>query len=143
MIISVDFDGTVVMPPREYDDVRTPLQFVRGARAGLESLKKAEHRLILSSTRANTALRRDWRLNPLWQSGKVPIDLKAWARNQPLHEARYQQMVRFVAVKLPKVFDAIDDGLQGKVLADVYIDDRAAGSIGVDWRAVVKQFGEV
>jgi hypothetical protein len=148
MIIAVDFDGTVVRQNRAYDDVMTPLEFVTGARAGLEALRKAEHTLILCSTRSNLALRLDWRLNPLWASGAVPLNVTAWERNKPLHEARYQQMLNFVAMKLPKIFAAVDDGRQGKLIAALYIDDRsmglpAHGAGGVDWPAVGKQFGEI
>lgn len=147
MIVAIDFDGTIVQQNRPYDDVHSPLEWVPGAQAGLYSLKKADHTLILYSARANLALRQDWRLNPLWRDGIVPINVKAWERNQPLHEARYQQMVRFVAVKLPRMFAAIDDGHQGKVLASIFIDDKAFGSAtyanaGVDWKAVTRHFGE-
>lgn len=124
MIIAIDFDGTLVTQDRPYDDVTTPPEFMPGAKEAVLSLKRAEHILILYSGRANLALRKDWRRNPLWRNLIVKFNESRWEKNREINEARYQQMVEFVTKELPGVFDSIDDGSQGKVSADLFIDDR-------------------
>lgn len=145
MLIAVDFDGTIVQEDYAFDDVTTPLTFIPGAKAGLIALKDAGHLLILWSTRANLALRHNWKLNPMWRQGILPLDEARWKRNQPLHEARYQQMLEFIAKELPRVFDAVDDGTQGKPTGVVvFLDDKAFGSPrrqDFDWSEVVRLLG--
>lgn len=141
MIICVDFDGTVVNQV-QVDDLDTPLTFIEGAREALAKLKEAGHVLFLWSARSNLALREDWRLNPLWVTGAVPVDLTWWKKHKPLAEARYQQMVKFVEAELPGIFDAVDDGRQGKpAVADLFVDDRTLGWAYTGWDDVVELYG--
>lgn len=147
MIICIDFDDTVVSQRgRAYDDVTTPLYFVVGAEGALAALKRAGHTLILYSGRANRALRIDPYLDPLVRAGRKRINMDWWTANQPVNEARYQQMLTFVAEKLPGVFDAVDDGVQGKPSADMYIDDKALrlghGAYAALWYNVAMMHGE-
>ena len=146
MILCIDFDGVVVSEAgRAFADTTTPLKFMPGAQAGLARLKAAGHTLILWSARCNRALlySPDW--DPLVRAGKRRVDLRRWEVERPIHWARYFQMQRFVAQVLPGVFDVIDDGLQGKPLADVYIDNncRRFGMAPdeLSWRSVVDQYG--
>jgi hypothetical protein len=139
MKIAVDFDGTIVSQDRPYEDVETPLEFLPGAKEALIALKRAGHILILYSSRANLALRDDWHHDPLYALGVVPFNEGFWRRNLPINQARFEQMVKFVEKELPGVFSAIDYGNQGKVSADLYIDDRALrvgrgpGAVTWDW----------
>ena len=147
-IIAIDFDKTVVVQDgRDYEDVTTPLQFLPGAHAGLLSLKAAGHVLLLYSARANRALRVDPNLDPLVRAGVKRVNLAWWTQSRTINEARYQQMVEFAAAELPGVFDAIDDGLQGKPSADLYLDDKALGlgqgAYAVDWAEVVQLYGDL
>jgi hypothetical protein len=146
MIICSDFDGTVVRADRPYEDVTSPLQFQHGAREALLSLKAAGHTLVLFSARTNRALlyTPDW--DPLVRAGIRKPDLVRWHKERPLHWARYFQMLEFVQRYLPRVFDVVDDGLQGKPTADLFIDDRALrygyGSDAVGWQQIQTLYGE-
>ena len=146
MIFAIDFDGVVVdETTRTFADVTTPLRFQAGAREGLRRLKAARHTLVIYSARTNRALlySPDW--DPLVRAGVRLVDRRRWEAERPLHWARYFQMRRFVEVELPGVIDVIDDGLQGKPLADAYIDNRAVGfgpaPEGVDWRELAARYG--
>ena len=142
MIIAVDFDATVVHQVRPYSDLYQPLSLMPGAKAGLEALHRAEHTLILCSSRANRALRVDWRLNPLWRLF-TPEQIQGWESSRGFHEARFQQMRGFVEAVLPGLFAAIDEGLQGKVLADLFIDDKSQrfGARGLLWEQIATTWG--
>lgn len=146
MIWAIDFDGCLISQDRPYDDLETPLQLLPGARRALLFLKEAGHTLLLYSARARASLRIDPNLDPLVRAGARGLDLKRWVKNQPLNEARYQQMISFVEQELPGVFDAIDDGVQGKPGADIYLDDKAlrlgVGPYSVDWDEVAIMYGE-
>lgn len=147
MLIAVDFDGTVVdSRGRAYDDVVTPLAFVPNAKAGLVSLQKAGHVLLLYSARANRGLREDAALDPMVRSGARKVHRKTWDADKLLNQARYQQMLDFVAKELPGVFAAIDDGVQGKPVADLFVDDRGmrlgSGPTAVSWAVVSRIYGE-
>jgi hypothetical protein len=52
-------------------------------------------------------------------------------------------MVSFIQREAPGIFDAIDDGQQGKPLADIFIDDRALtfGPRGMDWAEIAAVYG--
>ncbi len=143
MKIALDFDGTVVDDVHEYDDLDTPLEFLPGAEEAILSLVRAQHILILYSGRANLSLRWDPQHNPL-NAMNPSFDLEVWKKNQPLNQARFQQMLDFVAERLPGVFvppnGFIDFGNQGKVSADIYIDDRAGGR--PDWDQIRVSYGE-
>ncbi len=142
MQIAVDFDGTLVSDDREYDDLATSLVFLPGAKAALEALRRAGHVLILFSGRANRALREDWKLNPLWRQDPT-FDVPAWERDKSLNQARYEQMLAFVNLQLPGVFAFVDDGAQGKVSADLFIDDRALRfSFPIGWEEIAVTYGE-
>lgn len=141
MIIAVDFDGTVIERPKDPGDLEEVWVVMPGAREALSALKVAEHTLILTSCRANLACRKDWRLNPLWKSGQVPLDKPYWAEERAQWEAGYRRMVEFVAKELPDVFDAIDDGEQGKVLADLYLDDKGYRIGFGSWAEVAEEYG--
>lgn len=125
MLIAVDFDGCLVEDDRDYEDLVTPLELKPGAREALYAMRRAGHTLILCSSRSNLALRQDWRLNPLWRLAIVPFSLHRWEQSLQTNQRRFEQMVTFVNASLPDVFACIDDGTQGKVSADLYIDDKA------------------
>jgi hypothetical protein len=143
VIVCVDFDGTIV----ERD--RMPFRFLPGAVDGLRALKRAGHVLVLYSARANRAVRYNPELDPLVRAGirPVPSD-EEWPNVAAAHEALYRQMCRFVAVALPGLFDAIDDGEAGKPICDVLIDDRsinpvsAGGPFSSGWAMVARTYGE-
>jgi hypothetical protein len=146
VIIALDFDSTLVDEwGRKFSDVTTPLKLMGGARKALQAMKAAGHVVLVSSARANRALRIDPELDPLVRAGVVKLDRKAWEAEQPLHEARYQQMMQFCATQLKGLVDAVDDGGQGKPAADLYIDDRAlrfgGGVDGHNWSDIARQFG--
>lgn len=146
MLIAVDFDGTIVQDDRPYDDTTTPLRFVPNAREGLQALKRAGHTLLLWSARSNRALWYDPNLDPLVRAGIRRVNIDRWRRDQPLHLARYRQMLAFVGLCLPGVFAAVDDGQQGKPCADLFIDDRALrygfGADAVGWSSIALLYGQ-
>ena len=125
MTFAIDFDGTIVewMPFHKRD----PLKLNRYAKEGLTALKEAGHTLILYSCRANR-----W---GLYATDNNDHDLSVF---------KYRQMVEFVERELPSLFDRIDDGAQGKVIADRYIDDHAVtfGPRGMNWFDVAERWGE-
>lgn len=144
MRIAVDFDGTIVDESTAYDDLTTPLQFLPGAKQALLSMRDAGHVLILWSCRSNLALRDDWQHNPHW-ANDPKFDLARWEQMHPVHVARWQQMLDFVQRELPGVFTFIDYGNQGKVSADLYLDDRAlklgGGYLGTTWDVIERWYG--
>ena len=125
MLIAVDFDGVIVGQDRPYADVTTPLQLMPYAKEGLESLKRAGHTILLYSARANRALLFTPEWDPLVRAGVRRPHEAAWGQAKALHWARFHQMQEFVTAELPGLIDAIDDGLQGKPMADLFIDDRS------------------
>jgi hypothetical protein len=140
MIIAIDFDGTIVREDRRYDDVYSPLVLMPSVRPGLESLRRAGHLLVLWSARMNRARMYLPEFDPLVRAGHV-----APHSSSELHAARWRQMLRFVAAELPGIFHAIDDGRQGKVCADLYIDNmsiRLGGPEGWSWDDVRRVYGE-
>ncbi len=146
MILALDFDGVIVEQDHAYDDLATPLRFVPDAKAGLLRLKRANHVLLLWSGRSSPALLRDPELDPLVRAGAKRLNRAAWEKMRPVHQARYEQMLAFVEVNLPGVFDAIDDGAGGKPSVDLFIDDKALrfghGMGGLSWRALAYYYGE-
>jgi hypothetical protein len=147
VIICVDFDDTIVeQAGRDFEDVDTPLRFVLGAKEGLTALKKAGHTLVLFSGRANRALLEDPYYDPLVRAGVRWLDRNRWALSRQVNQARYDQMIRFVAQELPDVFAAIDDGMQGKPCCDLIIDDKALrfgpGVLGAAWSQIAGMWGE-
>lgn len=146
MILAIDFDGTIVDDRHAYGDLDAPLRFVHGAREALEALKRAGHVLLLYSARANRALLDDPERDPLVRAGVRRVDRKRWEKQRPVHVARFSQMVAFVAKELPGIFAAIDDGMQGKPAADLFIDDKALrlgrGALGASWAEVARMYGE-
>lgn len=144
MLIAVDFDGVIVSKNRKFADVLTPLELLPFAKEGLRSLKAAGHTLLLYSARANRALLYTPEWDPLVRAGvKRPNEL-VWASARELHWSRFRQMLDFVAAEVPNLFDAIDDGLQGKPLADLFIDDRAAefSAGGMGWVEIAQLYGD-
>lgn len=143
MIFAIDFDNTVVEQDGAYDDLTTPLKLKPGALAGLISLKDAGHILLLYSARANQALITNApHVDPLHRWGVV--NRKQGAQSLRLNRARFDQMVEFVEKNLPGIFDAIDDGIQGKPNADLFIDDKAVtfGPLGLNWGQIAARYGE-
>jgi hypothetical protein len=53
-------------------------------------------------------------------------------------------MRRFVAAELPGVFDAVDEGAQGKPIGDYIVDDKSINPTlpGYDWGWIASTFGE-
>lgn len=146
MLLAIDFDNVVVnSKKRAYADVTTPFEFMPGAKAGLHSLKRAGHTLLLYTARSNRALLYTPEWDPLVRAGVKRPHEATWAQSKSLHWARYRQMLEFVASELPGVFDAIDDGMQGKPLADVFIDDRALsfgdGADRIGWTQIANLYG--
>ena len=143
MIIAIDFDNTVVEQDGRYDDLETPLRLKPMARPALMALKSAGHILLLYSARANQALLGSPTSDPLHRAGVVNREQRP--ESEALNRARYEQMVEFVNRKLPKIFDAIDDGLQGKPNADLFIDDKAItfGPLGLNWGQIAARYGEI
>ncbi len=144
MIIAIDFDNTVVEQDGSYDDLETLLILKPMARPALMALKQAGHILLLYSARANQALVGDYaNVDPLHRAGVVNRNQRAQSKR--LNQARYKQMVDFVSKTLPGIFDAIDDGLQGKPNADLFIDDKAItfGPLGMHWGQIAARYGDV
>lgn len=143
MNIAIDFDDTIVQR-KPYDNTDGHFEFVSGAREALYALKRAGHLLLLWSARSSLHLRRDWRLNALWVARPDRFDQARIEKSYELNERRYQEMLRFVALELPDVFDAIDGGCSGKPSVDVFIDDKALllGGAGVSWAEVAHAYGE-
>jgi len=142
LIIACDFDGTIVESAGDYGAEDEEITLLEEARLGLLALKAARHTLILTSCRANISMRKDWRRNPLWRLGIVPFDERYWERERFAWERAYQNMIDFVGEHLPGIFDAIDDGEQGKVFAHLYIDDRAFHMHVGGWRTIKRLYGE-
>lgn len=135
--IAIDFDDTIVVGGingnrKDYGDVTTPLEFLPYAKEGLLQLKAWGHDLILYSGRANLAGRFDFTLNPLSKTEGPPV----WVDNE-LNQRRYVQMLKFVEEHLPNVFAYIDDGRQGKVSADLFIDDRNYPLRPINWLEIL------
>lgn len=144
MIIALDFDGTIV---REDDYAATkPLRFLPGAREALVDLKRAGHTLILWSARSNRALLYTPSWDPLVRAGIRKVNLARWRAERPVHQARYRQMLEFVEKELAGIIDGVDDGLQGKPTADLFIDNRALrygfGADALGWRAIATLYGQ-
>ena len=144
MIIAIDFDGTIVSQDYPFNDVKTPLQFLPGAKEALYSLKKARHKLVLWSGRARLSLRKNNpSLDPLVKAGvkRARSDL-----DSKINEARFKQMIAFVSAELPDVFDYIYEGGEcDKPGVDMFIDNialRLGGSMGVNWTQIRHMFGE-
>lgn len=139
MIFAIEFDGVVV---RESYTEEAPV-LLPGARAGLYALKRAGHTLVLTSARSNRALRFNPELNPLGPQFATDEARLEFCEH---HQRRYLAMAEFVAAELPDVFDLIDDGAQGKVSADVYLDARSVafgfGVLSNDWVKVGRRYGE-
>lgn len=143
MLIAIDFDGTVVRQPRDVTNEAEPLEMLPDVPMALAALKEAEHTLILVSTRANPSRRFDWRLNPLWRDGLVPFSDERWRQMRPVWERAYERMVQYVHHNLPGMFDVVDDGRQGKVEADLYIDDKGMRLQRGVWAMIADTYGEV
>lgn len=144
MILAVDFDGTLVRPV-PFDAIDVPLELLTGAREALEAFKRAGHVVLVYSSRANASLRLDGMLDPLVRAGVVPFDEATWEEEQPLHQARFEQMVDFCSKELLGLVDAVDDGVQGKPVADLFIDNRAVrfdGDPDSDWTGLAARYGE-
>lgn len=145
MVIAIDFDGVVVDAQASHD-LSSPLTLKAGAREGLESLRRAGHVLLLYSARANLAQREDPQLDPLVRAGKRRVRSQTAGEQRVAAEARYRAMLDFIGRELPGVFDAVDDGRQGKPIVDIFIDDHAVrlgpGVLGVGWRGITEMYGQ-
>lgn len=145
MRFAIDLDDTLVEQEHPYDDFTSPLKLKPGAREALLALKRSGHVLLLFSARASRALLFDPDLDPLVRAGARKVDRAKWQAQLPIHWGRYRQMIEFVAQELPGIFDAIDDGAQGKPSVDYFIDDKSirfgAGFGGVSWPQIAKLYG--
>lgn len=144
MLIAVDFDGVIVGKNRQFADVLTPFQPMPYAKEGLKALKAAGHTLLLYSARSNRALLYTPEWDPLVRAGVKRPNEAAWTASKDLHWSRFQQMLEYVQAEFKDVFDAIDDGLQGKPMADLFIDDRAAefSADGHGWFEIAQVYGD-
>ncbi|MFA6166772.1 MAG: hypothetical protein WC700_09155 [Gemmatimonadaceae bacterium] len=145
LTFAIDFDATIVRADQPYADVETPLQFMPGALEALTALKAEGHTLVVFSGRANRAKRIDPRLDPLVAAGVRRLDVERFKAGRVLEQARYQQMLDFVAENLEGVIDAVDDGRCGKVAADIFVDDKALGfglaTDRVGWAEIAARYG--
>lgn len=146
MLIAIDFDNVIVVSKgRAYSDVETPLEFMPEAKEGLIALKRAGHTLLVYSARSNRALLFTPAWDPLVRAGIKRPHEATWAQSKELHWARYHQMRNFCDTELAGVIDAVDDGLQGKPLADLFIDDRALtygdGTDRLGWSQIAMLYG--
>lgn len=99
MRLAIDFDHTCFI-----NDWPNIGDMVPGAQEYLQKLKQDGHWLIIWSGRANTK------------------------KNDPVGRAKGLQVMRDALVRFGIPFDEIDYGDQGKVLADLYCDDKAVGA---------------
>jgi hypothetical protein len=146
MLIAVDFDGVIVSAKgRSFSDTTTPLTFMPGARDGLYALKRAGHKLLLYSARSNRAMLYTPEWDPLVRAGVKRPNQPAWTAGREIHWARYRQMLAFCEQYLHGLFDAIDDGMQGKPMADLFIDDRSLsfgdGADRIQWHEIALLYG--
>ena len=139
MIIAIDFDGTVVLET-EWNYLGA-LKLQPNVKQALQLMKKADHHLLLYSARTNRAIF-DRKLDPLVRSGTIGAVASSEATCD-LANQRWQAMTKFVEEELPGVFDAIDDGLQGKPRADLFIDNKAItfGTYGMQWPEIAQVLG--
>ena len=122
MIISVEFD-TAVAGKHAYGASKVPIR--KAAIIGLRALKSAGHTLVLTSPRANKALRIDRNLDPLVRDGTIHIDKQTWSLHRAVHSRRYSAMLS--AIKpIEALFDAVDDGEQGPLVVDLAINGGTA-----------------
>lgn len=143
MRIGLEFDGVIVREDdHDFDDTTTPLQLMPGALVGLRSLRAAGHVLLLYSERANRSLRESPMLDPLIVAGITRIDLAVWAREQPIYQARFDQMLSLCSGQLRGLFHGVDDGQQGKPVLDLLIDRRVFGYRPTDgWLKLKSLYG--
>lgn len=99
--VSVDFDGTLVMPAFPGLGELRP-----GARETLDLLRAEGWYVIISSCRTSSL----------------------FCPTEKIREERIR-VIREALEILDIPYDEIDDGRSGKVVADVYIDDRAVSAI--------------
>jgi hypothetical protein len=120
MKVGIDFGHTIVNDTGDQDKKRLGiLTLVPGAKEALQTMRDRGHIMLLYSHRANRARRIDKYLDPLVRAGLDEGD-----DDHRFHQARYQQMVKFVRERLPGIFHAIDDGQQGKANVDWTIDNK-------------------
>jgi hypothetical protein len=139
VLFAIDGDGTLFMD-RPYEDVDTPLELRAGCRVALESMKAAGHVHLLWTARGNRSLLFTPTWDPLVANGTTRFSEKAWRAARDLHWARWQHVCRFVREELDGLIDAIDPGLQGKPLVDIFLDDRTPAG-PVDWRDLRLRYG--
>ena len=141
MVICIKYDGCVVKRAGH----NQPDRFVTGAVQALKALKAAGHVLVLTSPRSNLALREDPMLDPLVASKVLPVDRQQWERSRQVHVDRYARMLQTVQDRLPGIFAAIDDGKQGPIVADLYIEPMAvkvgAGLDSKEWHEIAATWG--
>lgn len=142
MLIAINFEGVLIERMKDPCSAYEPMRVRIGAKEGITDLKAADHILILTSQCSNLALRHDWRRNPLWNDGVVPFDLERWWKEKNRWENAYIRMCGFVAEEFPEMFDVVDNGNQGKIVADLYIDDRGCNVRSSNmWADIAAQYG--
>ena len=148
MIIAVKYESIVEENGLRHADTSTAPRLRAGALDALRALKRAGHVLVLTSPRANLALRSDPMLDPLVAAGVQPFDRGQWQRSRPIHQARYEEMRRMEQTVLGGLFAAVDDGRQGPIAADMTIDPHAVrmghGAHGAKaWSEIAATWGDV
>jgi len=108
-VVAIDFDGTIV--EHKYPDIG-PLK--ENVIRCIRLLKEMGCYIIITSCRTNSVLYRSL-----------------------LQRANQAHIMQIFLIENNIPFDEVDDGTQGKVVADVYIDDRAI-RFENNWEEIVR-----
>lgn len=115
-IICVDFDKTIA--DSDYPEIKGEMP---GAREALQRFRDMGYRVVISSCRTCSHLK-----------DIFAADGRPTGAESPYHK----MMVEWLeSERMP--YDEVDDGLNGKVYADFYIDDKGVNFDG-DWPSVVQ-----
>lgn len=119
MIISIDFDGTIV--EHAFPEIGEPLE---GAFETLKALSEAGHVLVLNTCREDTPGR-------YYHLTEAIEFCKANGVEFHSHNENHPDIVRHILMEE----DLLDKTVARKVYADIYIDDRNIGGF-IGWNKV-------